>query len=153
MASTSIVFDILARDRASSTFNRVGTASAAGSRHLSRMGDSLKRVAKVGALAAAAGALYAIKWGFEAANAAGKDLQAQKLLGAALKKNADATPGQIAGAEKWIATQGKLYGVSMICCGPRCSGWRRPQAALPRLSACLPSLWTCRLVGRSRWRA
>lgn len=112
MASTSLVFDLLARDHASGTFNRVGNSSLNAGGKLSKLGGHLKTVAKYGALAAAAGAVLAAKWGVDAVKAAAADQQAQKLLEGALKRNAKATNDQVASTEDWISAQGRAKGVA-----------------------------------------
>ena len=112
MSSTSLVFDILARDRASSTFDRLGGSSTRLGGHLSNLGGKLKTLAKYGALAAAAGAVLAVKWGVDAVKAAAADDQAQKILANALKRNTDATNTQVAAVEDWIAAQGVALGVA-----------------------------------------
>ena len=112
MSSTSLVFDILAKDRASSTFDRVGGASGRAGGHLSNLGTKLKSVAKYAALAAAAGAVLAARWGVQAVKAAAQDEQAQKLLASSLQRNTGATKDQISAVEAWIAKQGVALGVT-----------------------------------------
>lgn len=51
MASTSVVFDILANDRASSKFNAVGKAASRSTGHMSKMGNAMK-VAAIGGFGA-----------------------------------------------------------------------------------------------------
>lgn len=112
-SSANLVFDIFARDNASSTFDRVGhSAGSAANGGLSKLGTRLKSVAKVAGLAVAAGALFAAKWGYDAVKAASKDQQAQALLETAIRNNTDARKKDIAGLESWITKMGKAYGVA-----------------------------------------
>lgn len=61
--SSTIAFDIIARDRASDKFDKVGDSA-------SRSGDKLKKFAKIGGAALAAGALVAGKFALDAVGAA-----------------------------------------------------------------------------------
>ena len=103
--STSLTFDILARDRASDKFDKVGR-SASGS------ASKLKNFAKVGALAVAAGAVVAGKALFDMGKAAAEDEKSQKMLATALKNSTGATKGQVKATEDWITKQGKALGVA-----------------------------------------
>lgn len=61
--SSTIAFDIIARDRASDKFDKVGDSAA-------RSGDKLKKFAKIGGAALAAGALAAGKFALDAVGSA-----------------------------------------------------------------------------------
>ncbi|MCF6376896.1 hypothetical protein L2K70_04710 [Nocardioides KLBMP 9356] len=103
--STAIVFDILARDRASDKFDHVGDSA-------SRSSGKLKKFAAVGAGAVAGGAIIAGKALFDMGKAAMEDEESQKKLATALKNSAGATDQQVASTEKWIERQGKSLGVA-----------------------------------------
>jgi len=97
VASTSVVFDILARDRASDTFQKVAGSANKSATTMSRLGGAFKNVAKAGALAGVAAAGLAVKFGIDAIGAA-SDLnetisKSQVIFG----KHAD---GMIAWADK-----------------------------------------------------
>lgn len=104
MAST-ITFDILARDRASDKFDKVGDSAAKSS-------GKLKKFAAVGAAAAAAGALVLGKALVDMTKNAMADEAAQRKLAIGIKNATGATNAQVAGVEKWIAAQGKALGVT-----------------------------------------
>lgn len=103
--TTSLTFDILARDRASDKFDRVGDSA-------SRSSGKLKNFAKVGVLAVAGGAVVATKALFDMTTAAIEDEAAQEKLAKSLKNSAGATDGQVGAVEKWIEAQGKALGVA-----------------------------------------
>ncbi len=95
------------------------TGAAAASRAIggvdsktSRLGNTLRNVAKAGALALGAGMLYAGKKMVDFTQAAIEDEAAQKRLATTLKNTTGATNRQVAGVEKWITKQGKLLGVA-----------------------------------------
>lgn len=69
-STANLTFDILANDRASAKFDRLGRAAKGGVGPLSNLGGKLKTVAKYGALAAAAGVVFAAKFGLDAVDAA-----------------------------------------------------------------------------------
>lgn len=71
MASTSITFDVLARTQGEEKLARMGRAAETSGGQIGGMSDKMKRLAKAGALAAAAAAGFAIKYGVEAVGAAG----------------------------------------------------------------------------------
>lgn len=101
----SLAFDIIARDRASAAFDKVGKSADGSS-------SRLKSFAKVGALAAAGAAVVAGKALFDMAKGAAEDEAAQKRLAVALKNNAGATKGQVGAVEDWITAQGKAKGIA-----------------------------------------
>lgn len=68
--STSLTFDIYARDRASNTFDSVGDSAARSGDHVSAVGKKLSSFAKGALIAAGVGAVFAAKWGVAAVGAA-----------------------------------------------------------------------------------
>lgn len=103
--STAIVFDILARDRASDKFDHVGDSA-------SKSSGKLKKFAAVGATAVAAGAFIAGKALVGMAQSAMEDEKAQGVLAASMKNAAGANRQQIDAVEDWITAQGKAKGVA-----------------------------------------
>lgn len=112
MASTSVVFDILARDRASDKFDNLGRSVGRTEGRMSKFGAVAKGAAKTGVLALAVGAVFAGKALVDMTKAAIEDEAAAKNLATALKNNADATDAQVASTEDWISAQGKALGVT-----------------------------------------
>lgn len=80
--STSLVFDLIARDRASSKFDDVGDSA-------SKSSDKLKRWAKVGAAALGVGAVAAGKFALDAVGAASEVEQSYGALESVYGRNAD----------------------------------------------------------------
>lgn len=117
--SSTLAWDIIARDRASRVFEHVGHAVEGTTHkveHSSKSLRGLKTAAKVGlvglgALTVGAG-LVAEKM-IDVVKAAADDQHAQKILAATAKNAAGATRGQIATMEEWIAKQGKAKGVML----------------------------------------
>lgn len=103
--STSLTFDILARDRASDKFDKVGRSAGGAT-------DKLKKFAKVGALAVAAGAVVAGKALFDMAKGAIEDEKAQGVLATSMKNAAGANKQQVKQIEAWITAQGKAKGIA-----------------------------------------
>jgi hypothetical protein len=103
--SETLRFDLLANDRASHVFNKVGDSA-------DRTTDRFKNFAKMGAVAAAAGAVLVGKALVDMTKAAMEDEQSQRMLATALKNSAGATRGQVAATEEWITKQGKALGVA-----------------------------------------
>ena len=103
--STSLTFDILARDRASDKFDRVGRSAGGAS-------DKLKKFAKVGALAAGAAAVVAGKALIDMTKAAMEDQKAQGVLAQSMKNAAGANKQQVKQVEAWIGAQGKAKGIA-----------------------------------------
>lgn len=112
MASTSIAFDIIARDLASSNLHQVGRAADNSARPLSNMSRNLKRVGIAAGIAAGAGAVFAVKWGVGAVKAAMADEQAQVQLARQIRNNTDARAKDIKGVEKWIDKLSLASGVA-----------------------------------------
>ncbi len=112
MASTSVVFDILARDRASDKFDNLGRSAEHSTGKMSKLGTVAKGAAKTGVLALAVGAGFAVKGLYDMTKSAIEDEAAQKKLENALKNNANATDSQVGSVEKWISAQGKALGVT-----------------------------------------
>ena len=105
MSTASLVFDVIAKDRASDKFDKIGHSS-------SSAGAKLKTFAKAGAFAAGAAALAAGAAIFNMAKAAMADEKAQALLAKQLKNSAGATDAQVKSTEDWITAQGKALGVT-----------------------------------------
>jgi hypothetical protein len=104
--STTLAFDLIARDRsASKTFDKVGDSA-------DRSHKRMVAWAKVGAVAVVAGAALAGKALFDMAKGAAADEAGQKRLAVAMKNGAGATKGQVAAVESWITAQGKALGVA-----------------------------------------
>ena len=103
--STSLTFDILARDRASDKFDRVGKSASSSS-------DKLKKFAKVGALAVAGAAVVAGKALVDMTKGAIEDEKAQALLANTVRNATGANKQQIKAMESWISLQGKQKGIA-----------------------------------------
>jgi hypothetical protein len=112
MAGTSVVFDILARDRASDKFDHLSKSVDHSGGALGKFSSMAAHAAKVGAVALAGGAVLAAKGLYEAAQGAVEDQAAAAKLAKTLQTVAHATDGQIASTEDWITAQGKAFGVA-----------------------------------------
>jgi hypothetical protein len=112
MASTSVVFDILARDRASSKFDKLNKSLHGSTTKMAIFTGLMQGVGQ----AAARGfgnALYAVgRAGVAFAKAAVQDNEAMAVLEGQLKRNAGATDEQVEKTENWIDKQGVLLGVT-----------------------------------------
>ena len=102
---STIAFDILARDRASTTLDRVGNSA-------SRSSGKLKKFAVVGIGALAGGAVVAGAALVKFTQAAAEDEAAQVRLAKAAKNTAGATDKQVSSMERWISKQGEAKGVA-----------------------------------------
>ena len=108
--SQDITFDVIARDKASRTFNSIGSTSKAATRNVSGFG---KIAAGVFTGAALYGGVRALARGLvDVSKAAIEDQTSTVLLAKQLKNSANATKGQIAATESWITAQGKAFGVT-----------------------------------------
>lgn len=112
MASTSVVFDILANDRASSKFDHLSSSVDHSGGALNKFANLAGKAAKVGALALGAGAVVAAKGLYEMAQGAAEDQAAASKLAETLKNSAHATDDQVAAVERWISAQGVALGVA-----------------------------------------
>lgn len=105
--ATSLAFDIIAKDRASDTFDRIGKSAKSSHSHLMNF-------AKVGAIFG--GATYAVgKLGGALVNMgknAIEDAASQRKLAVALENSVGATRNQIGAVEDWISAQGVALGVT-----------------------------------------
>jgi hypothetical protein len=108
MASASVIFDIVGRDRASSEFDKVGNSADRSGGKLAKFG----KLAKVAALGLAAGVGAAAVGLFKLAQGAAEDAAGQARLAKAMQNAAGATKKQVAGVEDWISAQGKALGVA-----------------------------------------
>lgn len=104
-SSTALAFDIIARDKASNTFDKAGRASEG-------LGSKLVKLAKIGAAATVGLGAAAAVAGVKFAKMAIEDEASASKLARAMKNNANATRGQIAATEDWITKQGIAYGVA-----------------------------------------
>jgi hypothetical protein len=107
--STQLDFDVLARDRASRTFDHIGNSAHRSGGLVSGFGRSL-----VGAFAG--GALYNglkdVARGLgDMGKSAAQDQREQALLARSLRDVGGATRSQVADVETWIARAGTAYGV------------------------------------------
>lgn len=100
-----ITFDIIARDKASRTFDKIAGSS-------SKTQSKLVKFGKVAAGALASTGVVAVAAGVKFAKMAIDDEAAAAKLAKAMRNNAHATRGQIAATESWITAQGKAYGVA-----------------------------------------
>lgn len=108
--TTSIGFDIFARDRASSTFRTVGGSAEKSTSGLHKLGSTLM---KVGAgFAAFEGARKAVEFLKSSTEAAMEDQAAQRKLALALKNTTGANTEQIGGVQDWITKQSEALGIS-----------------------------------------
>lgn len=108
MADTSIGFLILAKDRASSTFNRVGRSAEGASTKLGKVG----KVGKMAGLGLAAGVGAAAVAAVKLARNAMADQKEARRLEIALRNTTGATKKQVAAVEDWISKQGVALGVT-----------------------------------------
>lgn len=106
--ASNVVFDIVARDRASATFDKVGRSADMSSGKL----KGFQQVGRAAGRALAAGALVGGAALVKMGQAAADDEKAQKALALTLRNTAGATDAQIAATEEWIAAQGKALGVA-----------------------------------------
>jgi len=105
VSGATLAFDIIAKDRASDKFDKVGRASSSAK-------DKLKAFAKVGAMAVGAAAVAAGAALVSMAKAAMQDEKSQATLARQLKNSAGATREQVAATEDWISKQGLALGVT-----------------------------------------
>lgn len=105
MASTSLTFDLLARDRASDKFDRVGSAAQRAGGHLSGLGSKFKSMAKYAAVATVAAAGFAFKFGIDAVNAASDMTESLSKTGVVFGKSAD-------DMIRWAQTSAEAMGMS-----------------------------------------
>jgi hypothetical protein len=112
MASTSVVFDILARDQASAKFDHLGNRVDDSSSKMSKFNSVMKSAGKAAAYGLGAGLVIAAGAAVKFTQAAAEDAQAAELLSGALKRNADATDEQVGKVEKWITAIGRAKGVA-----------------------------------------
>lgn len=108
MSTASVNFDLLARDRASDKFQKVGKAAETSGSKVSKFG----KLAKVGFAALGGGVVVAGAGFAKMAKAAAEDQQSQVRLAKTLKNTTGATKQQVAGVEDWISAQGRAYGVA-----------------------------------------
>lgn len=100
--STSLTFDILARDRASDKFDRVGRSASSSS-------DKLKKFAKAGALAAGAAAIAVGKFAIDSIQSASAVQQSYGALDSVYGKNAKQVKKWAAGASDSVGLAKSEY--------------------------------------------
>lgn len=108
MAGTSIIFDLIGRDRASDKFNNVGNSADGAGGKMAKFG----KLAKMAALGLAAGVGAAAVGVFKLTQGAIEDSAAQAKLAKAMENAAGASKQQIAATEDWISAQGRALGVT-----------------------------------------
>lgn len=108
MATASIIFDLIGRDRASDPINRVGNSADRSGGKMQKFG----KMAKLAALGLAAGAGAAAVGLFKLTQGAAEDAAGQARLAKALQNATGATKAQVAGVEDWISKQGTALGVA-----------------------------------------
>lgn len=108
MASTSIIFDLIGRDKASDKFDKVGNSAERSGGKLAKMG----KLGKMAGLGLAAGVGAAAVGLFKLAQGAAEDEAGQKRLAKAMQNAAGASKSQVAATEDWITAQGKALGVA-----------------------------------------
>jgi hypothetical protein len=87
MASTSVVFDIIARDRASDKFDNLGKSVDGSTSKTGKFSSAMSGVARVaGPVALGLGAVAGV--GVKLAQSAASDAAAQEVLRGALERNA-----------------------------------------------------------------
>lgn len=105
-----IDFNVIARDRASSTFSKVGKTAASSESAIAKFGATAKKV--FAAAAIYEGAKLATKGLIGMAKAAADDQVSTALLAKQFRNSADATNKQIAATEAWITKVGIAKGVA-----------------------------------------
>lgn len=103
--SETLRFDLLANDRASAVFNKIGDTA-------DKSSGRMKKFAAVGAAAAAAGAVMVGKALVDMTKAAMEDQKAQGVLAKSMQNAAGASKQQVAGIERWISAQGRALGIT-----------------------------------------
>jgi len=112
MASTNVYVDVIARDRASKDFDKVGKSAEKASGKMSKASKVLGGAAKVGALGIAAGAGLAVVKMAQLTKGAIEDEAAQKKLAKTLSNAAGARKKDVKSVETWISKQGVALGIT-----------------------------------------
>jgi hypothetical protein len=112
MSKTDVVIDVIARDRASREFKKVGDSADKAQSKMGRASKVLGGAAKAGALGLAAGAGIAAVGMVKLTKGAIEDEAAQKRLAKTLKNAAGARKSDIKSVENWISKQGVALGVT-----------------------------------------
>ena len=112
MASTTLTFDLLARDHASSTFQKFGRNVDQTSGRFRSLGTSMAKFGKAAAVGLGVAASGMAVGLLHAAKAAAADEAAQVKLARALKNTTGANASQVSAVEQWITAQGRAFGVS-----------------------------------------
>jgi hypothetical protein len=107
---TPISWDVYARDRASRTFNTVGSSAQRSGGLIGKFGAT---VAGVFTGAALYNGVTRLARGLaDVTEAAAEDAQAASRLALQYRTSADATNSQIAASERWISKQGEVLGIA-----------------------------------------
>lgn len=106
--SKNITFDLIAKDRASSSFRSAGDSADRSARRIQAAG----RIAKLGALAFVAGTGAVVIGAGKLVKAAAEDEVSVRLMAKQFRNSAGATREQIAATEEWITKQGIAKGVA-----------------------------------------
>lgn len=112
MASTSVVFDLLANDRASAKFDRFGNTVNGTSTKMSKFTGMMKTAGKAAAYGLGAGLAIGATALVGMTKNTIEDEAAQRKLALAMRNSVDASDKQVASVEKWIAKQGVALGVT-----------------------------------------
>jgi hypothetical protein len=110
MSSTSVVFDIIARDQASAKFDKLGNRVNDSTSKMSKFNGAMRTAGRAAAYGLGAGLVIAAGAAVKFVEAAAQDEQAADLLSGALKRNAGATDEQVASVESWITAIGRAKG-------------------------------------------
>jgi hypothetical protein len=112
MASTSVVFDILARDQASAKFDHLGNSVDGSTTKMGRFNDVMKTAGKAAAYGLGAGLVIGATALVGMTKNAIEDEAAQRKLAIAMENSVGATDKQIASVENWITKAGLATGVT-----------------------------------------
>jgi hypothetical protein len=112
LASTSVVFDILARDRASDKFDHLSKSADGSTTTMSRFTGVMKTAGKAAAIGLAGGVVIGAKALVDMTQNAIEDEAAQRKLAIAMQNSVGATDKQVASVENWISKAGVATGVT-----------------------------------------
>lgn len=112
MANTNVYVDVIARDRASKSFDKVGDSADKAGHKMGKASKILGGAAKAGALGLAAGAGLAVVGLAKMTKGAIEDDAAQKKLAKTLRNAAGARKQDVKSVETWISKQGIALGIT-----------------------------------------
>lgn len=107
-----VYVDVIARDRASKTFDKVGDSADKSSPKMGKAGKAFATVGKAGSLGLAVGAGAAVVALADMTKGAIEDEAAQKKLAKTLKNAAGARASDVKSVENWISKQGVALGIT-----------------------------------------